>query len=190
MLTIPNRLTLSRILLIPFFVFLYYMPGSSSGLLAASIFILAGITDWLDGYLARRLEQSSSLGAFLDPVADKLLVATALVLLVSQPNLPYTALPAAVIIGREIVISALREWMAELGKRANVAVTYVGKIKTLLQFSAISILLICQSIQGAWLLILGYITLYAAAGLTLWSMVMYLQAAWPSLKADVQASGD
>jgi len=188
MISLPNRLTFGRILLIPFFVVMYYLPIPSSGVLAASIFALAAITDWLDGYLARRLAQASNLGAFLDPVADKLLVATALIILVAEPHLPYLAIPAAVIVGREIVISALREWMAELGKRASVAVSMIGKTKTVVQFVAIMLLLISNSYDFQLIRWLGYITLYAAAALTLWSMCLYLQAAWPELRTDI--SGD
>nr|MDQ3958755.1 CDP-diacylglycerol--glycerol-3-phosphate 3-phosphatidyltransferase [Pseudomonadota bacterium] len=127
---IPNTLTLVRIALIPIFVIVFYLPIKWSHVATAVIFALAALTDWLDGYLARRLGQTSALGAFLDPVADKLMVAVVLVFLLQQNPSPWLALPAAIIIGREITISALREWMAELGVRARVAVSSLGKIKT------------------------------------------------------------
>lgn len=175
---IPNYLTLLRILLIPILVGVYYLPFAWSHIAAAIIFALAGITDWLDGYLARTLGATSPLGQFLDPVADKLLVAVALVLLVSDPTLPYLTIPAAIIIGREIVVSALREWMAEVGKRASVAVSYVGKIKTALQMFALFVLLGLQPHSVKFAYLVGYSALYLAALLTLWSMFMYLRTAW------------
>ncbi|WP_289086394.1 CDP-diacylglycerol--glycerol-3-phosphate 3-phosphatidyltransferase, partial [uncultured Spongiibacter sp.] len=134
---IPNALTLFRIVLIPVFVLLFYLPFPGSYLATAAVFGLAGITDWLDGYLARKLGQSTPLGAFLDPVADKLMVAVALALLIERYDAWWFTLPAVIIIGREIVISALREWMAELGKRTSVAVSYLGKVKTTAQIIAI-----------------------------------------------------
>ncbi|PIQ44327.1 MAG: CDP-diacylglycerol--glycerol-3-phosphate 3-phosphatidyltransferase [Gammaproteobacteria bacterium CG11_big_fil_rev_8_21_14_0_20_46_22] len=176
---IPNILTLLRIFLIPVFVVCYYLPFASGPIIAAMVFIVAGVTDWLDGYLARKLHQASKFGAFLDPVADKLMVAVALVLMVSNPHLNYIAIPSAVIIGREIAISALREWMAELGKRANVAVGFVGKLKTAMQLAAIPILVGAIAIQAEWFRWAGYILLYVSAILTLWSMCVYLAAAWP-----------
>lgn len=129
-LNMPNLLTLIRILLIPVFIAAFYLPFSWANMVAAAIFTLASLTDWLDGYLARKLGQVSPFGAFLDPVADKLLVASCLLLLVGVKQLNYITLPAIVIVGREIVISALREWMAEMGRRASVAVSYIGKVKT------------------------------------------------------------
>ena len=175
---IPNLITVLRVLLIPFFILLFYLPYSWSYAAASSVFAFAAATDWLDGYLARRLEQSTPFGAFLDPVADKLMVAVALVLLVQEHHNVWLTLPAAVIIGREIVISALREWMAELGARTSVAVSYVGKLKTAFQMIAISVFLLnWQPIEP-----LAYVLLYTAVGLTLWSMVIYLKAAWPWLK--------
>ena len=178
---IPNYLTGLRILLIPIFVGIFYLPFHWAHLLSAIIFALAAFTDWLDGYLARSLSATSSLGAFLDPVADKLLVATALVLLVSDPTLPYLTLPAIIIIGREIVISALREWMAEIGKRTSVAVSYMGKIKTCIQMFAIFVLLAHQPASPIIVPIVGYTSLYLAAILTLWSMLIYLRTAWPNI---------
>lgn len=179
---IPNYLTLLRILLIPILVGVFYLPFHWSHLAAAIIFAIAAFTDWLDGYLARTLGAISSLGQFLDPVADKLLVAVALVLLVSDHHLPYLAVPAAIIIGREIVVSALREWMSEVGKRASVAVSYVGKAKTAIQMFAIFVLLGLQSATPLIAYIIGYAALYLAAGLTLWSMVMYIRTAWPDIE--------
>jgi CDP-diacylglycerol---glycerol-3-phosphate 3-phosphatidyltransferase len=178
----PNLVTMSRIFLIPIFVLVYYMPGPWANIGAAIVFGIAGITDWLDGYLARKLKQSSRFGAFLDPVADKLMVAVALVFLVSDPALPYIALPAAIIIGREIVISALREWMAEIGKRVSVKVSFLGKVKTAAQILAIILLLACNPLHAGLLLIAGYLCLYVAAVLTLWSMCIYLKVAWPDFE--------
>nr|VFJ75666.1 MAG: CDP-diacylglycerol--glycerol-3-phosphate 3-phosphatidyltransferase [Candidatus Kentron sp. FW] len=191
---IPNILTLFRIVLIPAFVLFFYIPLSWRPLIIAGIFGVAALTDWLDGYLARRLGQTSAFGAFLDPVADKLMVVVALVLLVGSHGTPWLAIPAAVIIGREIVVSALREWMAELGQRATVAVATMGKFKTIFQMVAIFIMLLGEPAVGplewhddSWLANLplfehiiytiGFVLLYVAALLTLWSMVVYLYAA-------------
>ncbi len=181
-LTIPNLLTLSRIVMIPVFVIIYYLPFKWSPLLAATIFALAGVTDWIDGYLARKWGQMTKLGAFLDPVADKLMVAVALVVLVEIHGNPLLTIPAMVIIGREITISALREWMAELGKRASVAVSYIGKVKTTVQMIAITGLIANAPDLGNWVVWLAYLLLYAATVLTLWSMLLYLKAAWPDLR--------
>jgi CDP-diacylglycerol--glycerol-3-phosphate 3-phosphatidyltransferase len=178
---IPNLITVLRVLLIPIFILLFYLPYHWSYMAASSVFALAAATDWLDGYLARRLEQSTPFGAFLDPVADKLMVAVALVLLVQEHANFWLTLPAAVIIGREIVISALREWMAELGARAQVAVSNLGKWKTAAQMLALIILLANPPAFTFWV-VLGYVLLMVAAGLTLWSMVQYLRAAWPHLR--------
>lgn len=180
MLTIPNVLTFFRILAIPLFVLAYYLPVSWGHLAAAILFTLAAITDWLDGYLARNLSQTTQFGAFLDPVADKLMVAVALMIVVGEVGVSYLAIPAAVIVGREIVISALREWMAEIGKRTSIAVNFIAKIKTLIQMVALILLLVYQPGYDT-ILILGVICLYIAAGLTLWTMIMYLRAAWPDL---------
>ncbi len=178
--TIPNILTLLRILLIPVFVVVFYLPVTWAGPGAALVFAVAGLTDWLDGHLARRWEQTTNLGAFLDPVADKLMVAVALVLLVQAEPTALLALPAAIIIGREITISALREWMAELGARGKVAVSMVGKVKTTAQMVAIFLLLVQGNPLGLPVMSTGYVLLYAAALLTLWSMFVYLKAAWPN----------
>ena len=178
---IPNLITVLRVLLIPVFILLFYLPFAWSYFAASAVFALASITDWLDGYLARRWQQSTPFGAFLDPVADKLMVAVALVLLVAEHTHLLVTLAAVVIIGREIVISALREWMAELGARAQVAVSNIGKWKTAAQMAALIVLLANPPLLNAWV-VLGYILLLIAAVLTLWSMVKYLMAAWPHLK--------
>jgi len=180
--TIPNILTMLRILAIPVIVLVYYLPFDWKYLAAAALFAGAAVTDWLDGYLARKWEQSSALGAFLDPVADKLMVAVALVLLVESHATAWLAVPALVIISREITISALREWMAEVGKRASVSVSNIGKVKTFAQMTAITGLLARQPSFEDPIVILAYGILYIATGLTLWSMVVYLRAAWPILK--------
>lgn len=180
---IPNILTSLRIVLIPVFVLAFYLPFAWAPIAAATIFALAAVTDWFDGYLARKLNQQSPFGAFLDPVADKLMVAAALVVVVELYDAPMVTIPAVVIIGREIVISALREWMAELGKRASVAVSYVGKVKTALQMGAIFFLVLAA--PGSMLAWGGVAMLYVAALLTLWSMVEYLKAAWPDLTEDL-----
>ena len=181
--TLANQLTILRLLLVPVFVAVFYLPYGWSYPVSALIFALAGLTDWADGYVARKYNQSTPFGAFLDPVADKLMVAVALVLLVEVHASPWFAIPAVVIVGREIVISALREWMAELGKRASVAVSYIGKVKTGLQIAAIIVLLAFNADSHPTLAFIGYVLLYAAAGLTLWSMFIYLKAAWPDLSA-------
>jgi CDP-diacylglycerol--glycerol-3-phosphate 3-phosphatidyltransferase len=169
---IPNALTIMRIMLIPVLVVVFYVPFKNHLLVAAGIFAFAAITDWFDGYLARKLGQMTAFGAFLDPVADKLMVSIALVLLVERHDTLLFTLAACVIIGREIVISALREWMAELGKRTSVAVSYVGKVKTTFQMIAIvGLLAIDPNTDESWLLALSYLMLYSAAVLTLWSPV-------------------
>jgi CDP-diacylglycerol--glycerol-3-phosphate 3-phosphatidyltransferase len=182
MLNIPNLLTLFRLVLIPVLVVVFYLPWPYAHMASAVIFALASITDWLDGWLARKLEQSTPFGAFLDPVADKLMVVVALVLLVADFHQPIFTIPALIIIGREIVISALREWMAELGKRSNVSVSWVGKLKTTLQMIAIIVLMASGPLLPTWWLWLGYLLLYVAVGLTLWSMFIYLRAAWADMK--------
>lgn len=179
---IPNQLTLLRILLIPVFVLVFYLPFEWNNLLACVIFVVAAITDALDGYLARKLNQMSSLGAFLDPVADKLMVAVVLVLLVQQNPVIYLALPAAIIIGREITVSALREWMAEIGASSKVAVSVLGKVKTIAQMVALGFLIFKESVLGIPVYTIGLVLIYIAAFLTLISMFQYLSAAWPKLK--------
>ena len=180
---IPNALTIMRIMLIPVLMVVFYVPFKNHLLVAAGIFAFAAITDWFDGYLARKMGQMTAFGAFLDPVADKLMVSIALVLLVERHDTLLFTLAACVIIGREIVISALREWMAELGKRTSVAVSYVGKVKTTFQMIAIvGLLAIDPNTDESWLLALSYLMLYSAAVLTLWSMFIYLRAAWNVIK--------
>ncbi len=177
---LPNLLTLLRILLIPVFIVVFYVPFEWAHVAAAIIFALASFTDWLDGYLARKLKQMSPFGAFLDPVADKLLVATSLLLLVGGRDINYITLPAIIIVGREIVISALREWMAEIGSRASVTVSYIGKVKTTVQMVALFLLLAFYP-STSYLGVLGFILLYVSAILTIWSMVIYIMIAWPQL---------
>lgn len=182
---IPNILTLLRIALIPVFVLFFYLPIEGANIITTAIFGLAAITDWFDGYLARKWKETSAFGAFLDPVADKLMVAAALLLIVDANPTSYAgywlALPALVIIGREITISALREWMAELGASATVAVSMMGKIKTTAQMAALVLLLFQTPLWGFPTVEVGVVLLYLAAVLTLWSMVLYLRAAWPVL---------
>ena len=178
---LPNILTLSRILLIPLLILFFYLPYRWSLYLCTLIFILAMLTDWLDGYLARRFNQQSSFGAFLDPVADKLVISTALILIVSRKQDWVIALPALVIVGREIAVSALREWMAELGKRSLLAVSVVAKMKTAAQAIAIAALLWYYPILGVDVHSIGLMLLYFAAILTLISMFDYLKIAWRSM---------
>ena len=182
---LPNALTLFRIALIPVLVLVFYLPFKNHLLVAAAVFAVASVTDWFDGYLARRMGLVTAFGAFLDPVADKLMVAVALVLLVERHDTILFTLAACVIIGREIVISALREWMAELGARTSVAVSVVGKVKTAFQMiSIIGLLAIDPNTGQGWLLGLAYLMLYAAAVLTLWSMFIYMQAAWKVMRPE------
>ncbi|MBS0374972.1 MAG: CDP-diacylglycerol--glycerol-3-phosphate 3-phosphatidyltransferase [Proteobacteria bacterium] len=181
--TIPNLLTALRIVLIPVIIGLFYLPFGWGDIVSGLLFAFAGITDTLDGYLARRTGQVSNLGAFLDPVADKLIVATALVLIVARDHNVVVVLTAAVIIGREIAISGLREWMAEVGKRHKVAVSGLGKFKTIAQIVGLSLMLFRENL---WILPtynLGLALTVVAAVLTLWSMTLYLRAAWPDLTA-------
>ncbi len=181
-LNLPTYLTLMRIALIPVMVAFFYLPWAWTHILCAVIFSIAGITDWLDGYLARRMNQTTRFGAFLDPVADKLMVSVALVLIVQADPTPYVAIASAIIIGREITIASLREWMAEIGQRAKVEVSSLGKWKTTLQITAIIILLMSLD-QGLTVLKMpGQVLLLFAAILTLWSMTLYLKAAIPLLK--------
>ncbi|MEM7466788.1 MAG: CDP-diacylglycerol--glycerol-3-phosphate 3-phosphatidyltransferase [Pseudomonadota bacterium] len=179
---IPNTLTLFRIAMIPCFAVVFYMNAKWAPIAATVVFGLAALTDWADGYLARRLGQTSKLGAFLDPVADKLMVAVVLVILLQADPSLWLAIPVAIIIGREITVSALREWMAELGVRGKVAVSHIGKVKTFAQMTAIILLILQHASQFQSLRLPGYGLLYVAAVLTLWSMVQYLRAAWPDLR--------
>ncbi len=182
---LPILLTLLRIALLPVIVVIFYLPYDWARPVSSLIFIVAGITDWLDGYLARLWNQESRFGAFLDPVADKLMVAVALVLLLEQYPHPWFTIPVAIIIGREIVISALREWMAEIGKRTSVAVSVIGKFKTTLQMIAIIVLLTQTSLNDTRIEILGFVALYTAAILTIWSMTVYMKAAWQDLSDSI-----
>lgn len=181
-LTLPNLLTLLRVVLIPVFVAVFYLPWQHASIAATLIFVVAAVTDWFDGWLARRWNQTSRFGAFLDPVADKLIVATALVLVVQQDPRWWLAVAVAIVIGREITISALREWMAELGERAAIKVSFVGKFKTAFQMIAIILLVLKEPLFGLPVYAIGLGFLAVAVVLTLWSMTAYLRAAWPLLK--------
>ncbi|MDD9811748.1 MAG: CDP-diacylglycerol--glycerol-3-phosphate 3-phosphatidyltransferase [Gammaproteobacteria bacterium] len=188
---IPNLLTLFRVALIPVLVVMYFWPSAYREVIITATFVLAALTDWLDGFIARRMNAATALGAFLDPVADKLIVSSALVLLVSDRTVLDTvlhpmpfAVAVAIIIGREIVVSALREWMAELGERGVVAVAQLGKYKTIFQMVSISVLLYGKAIYGVPIFLIGEILLYVTALLTLWSMVEYLRAALPYLREE------
>ena len=198
-LTVPTWLTLLRIVLIPVLIVLFYLPHRWANVASVTAFILAAATDALDGWIARHYNQSSAFGAFLDPVADKLMVAVALVLIVQGQHTAWMAFWASVIIGREIAVSALREWMAEIGQRAKVKVAAIGKLKTIVQMVALSCLLYAVTPPGRpastiWLRSLvfhiGDWLLAAAALLTLWSSLQYLMAAWPSLSANERADVD
>ena len=177
--SVPNTLTAIRIVLVPVLVVVFYLPFAWAPLACAAIFAVAAITDWADGFLARRLSQVSTFGAFLDPVADKLMVAVALVLLVQRDPTPWIAIPAGIIISREIVVSALRELMAELGQRATVAVATIGKVKTAAQMMALVLMLYRHDLGPVPMYWTGTLLLYAATALTIWSMVVYLRVAWP-----------
>jgi len=182
---LPNTLTWLRIALIPLFVAVFYLPDGwvpkhAINLTAAILFLLASVTDWLDGWLARRLNQMSAFGAFLDPVADKLMVVAALIVLVDLDRAGIAA--SLIIIGREIAISALREWMAKEGQSKSVAVSYIGKLKTTAQMIAITLLLYHDPLAGLPTQWLGRWLLDIAAFLTLWSMAHYLLMAWKSLR--------
>ncbi|MCQ8181638.1 CDP-diacylglycerol--glycerol-3-phosphate 3-phosphatidyltransferase [Methylomonas sp. SURF-1] len=179
--TIPTYLTLLRIALIPLLAIVFYLPWQYSNIASTLIFLIAGVTDWLDGYLARKMNMQTAFGAFLDPVADKLMVAIVLVLIVQEQGNPFLAVPAAVIIGREIAIASLREWMAEIGQRAKVKVSLLGKWKTTAQMTAVSLLLYREDLFGLPINSMGYWLLYLSAILTLWSMVNYLVAAFSTI---------
>ena len=181
---LPILLTWLRILAIPLLIALYYLPSpwmsdEERNLTATVIFMAAALTDWADGYLARRLNQTSAFGAFLDPVADKLMVAAALIVLVQLGRVD--AIIAAIIIGREITISALREWMATIGASKSVAVSMLGKIKTTAQMLAIPLLLMHGSLAGYSMNYIGTWLIWLAALLTLWSMGYYMRMAWPEI---------
>lgn len=178
---IPVVLTLSRIFAIPVIVIFYLLPFSWAHPVAAILLGLAALTDWLDGYLARSLSQTTQLGAFLDPVADKLLVAVSLVMVLNAHLIPHLGIAAAIIISREIAISALREWMSIIGKRVSVKVTVIAKYKTTIQMLALGMLVWYHPHSFFWIRWVGPILLYFAAVLTIWSMCVYLKAAWPDL---------
>jgi CDP-diacylglycerol--glycerol-3-phosphate 3-phosphatidyltransferase len=180
--TIPNLLTAIRIALIPAIIVLFYLPYPWSDMACGVMFAIAGITDSFDGYLARKLGQVSRLGAFLDPVADKLIVATALVLIVSKNPVWYVTLTAAVIIGREIAVSALREWMTVIGARHKMAVSGVAKFKTIVQITGLSMMLFREDLFGLPVYDFGLALTVLAAVLTLWSMIAYLVSAGPELR--------
>jgi CDP-diacylglycerol--glycerol-3-phosphate 3-phosphatidyltransferase len=185
--SIPNVITSMRIIFIPVLVVVFYFFPLEWRYIASSVvFAVASLTDWLDGYLARRLGQMTPFGAFLDPVADKLLVAVALVLLVEVHASAILAIPAMVIIGREIVVSALREWMAQYSSMRSVAVSVLAKVKTTFQMFALVFLLAGGPNLENPVVMLGYILLYLAAILTLWSMYEYLRLAWPDLSSGMK----
>ncbi len=190
---LPNFLTVLRILLVPIFVTLFYWGSDVRTFAATGVFAVAAITDWADGYLARRYQGVSPFGTFLDPVADKIMVVTALVLIASSGEMPkmLAGILISVIIGREITVSALREWMAELGERKKVAVSWLGKAKATTQMISILLLVYEHPLFGLSGRNLGIVLLVVAAAMTLWSMVGYLRAAWPSLMAsDVRLDKD
>ena len=177
-------LTLFRIAAIPLVVVLFYSPMEHARPIAAILFGIAGITDFLDGWVARRFGQMSKFGEFLEPVADKLMVAIVLVMLVQGDPDWYVDIIAMIIIGREITISALREWMATIGERANVKVNWTGKLKTVLQMFGIGFMVYENEFLGFDIYGIGFILLMAAAGMTIWSMIVYLRAAWPFISLD------
>jgi CDP-diacylglycerol--glycerol-3-phosphate 3-phosphatidyltransferase len=179
-LNLPTYLTLLRIALIPILVALFYLPWQGAHVACGVVFLCAGITDWLDGHLARKMGLTTRFGAFLDPVADKLMVAVTLVLIVQADPSPLVAISAAVIVGREITIASLREWMAEIGQRKRVEVSQLGKWKTTAQMTSITMLLFAMDLWPHLLKGLGQILLFLSAVLTLWSMILYLRAALPS----------
>lgn len=185
-LNIPNLLTWARILMIPLIVGVFYLPTDWLSVMernqfATAFFVIAAVTDWFDGWLARKLGQTSAFGAFLDPVADKLMVAAALVVLVELERA--SAIVAFIIIGREITISALREWMAKIGAAKSVAVSFIGKLKTVAQMVSIGFLLYNGPLLGLNVTLIGIWLLNLAAVLTLWSMVYYVRKAWPEISS-------
>jgi CDP-diacylglycerol--glycerol-3-phosphate 3-phosphatidyltransferase len=184
--TLANFFTCLRVLLIPVFMAVYYADFPWHYLVAASIFTFACVTDWLDGLLARRMNQSSRFGAFLDPVADKLLVTISLVMLAASYPSPWYIIPAAIMVAREVLVSALREWMAEQRQRDAVAVSKLGKIKTTVQMLALIVLLSTNQDGPASIWITGYALINLAALLTMWSMAIYIRRAWPALKSGLK----
>ena len=178
---LPNAVTLFRMGLIPLFVIVFYLPVGWSNIAAAAVFFVACVSDWYDGYLARSMQLESSFGAFLDPVADKLMVVVVIILLVQAHPSVWVALPAVVIVARELLISALREWMAELGSRTTVQVSFIGKTKTVTQMFALGFMTYDDTFFGLPIYEIGFAIFYLAAALTLMSMIIYLRAAWPVL---------
>jgi len=184
MFNLPNILSLLRIALIPVLMACYFLPIESAALWATVIFAIASLTDWLDGYLARKWDQTSAFGAFIDPVADKLIVAIALILVLYKTPEWYVLIPVVIIIGREITVSALREWMAEVGERNAVKVSFVGKLKTAFQMLSIGCLIFHNPLFGLPIFEIGMVLLYVASALTISSMWSYLKAAWPIMKSN------
>jgi len=180
--TVPTTITLFRIALIPLFVLVFYLPFAWANLAAAAIFAIASFSDWVDGFLARALKQESVFGAFLDPVADKLMVVVAIVLLVQAHPSLYVVLPSIIIVAREISVSALREWMAELGKSATVKVSFIGKAKTTAQLFSLFLMIYEEPIGKIPVYQIGLGFYFLAAILTIVSMFIYLRAAWPVIK--------
>ncbi len=179
--TLPTAITLFRIALIPLFVLVFYLPFGWVHIAATVIFTLAAVTDWIDGYLARSMALESRFGAFLDPVADKLMVVVVIIVLVEAHPSIWVVLPSIVIVARELTISALREWMAELGSGTTVAVSFVGKLKTVIQMIALGFMIYSEPFIGLPIFAIGLAIYYLAALLTLYSMFVYLRAAWPVL---------
>ena len=177
--TLPTAVTLFRIVLIPLFVIVFYLPFGWAHIAATAIFFVASVSDWFDGYLARSMQQESSFGAFLDPVADKLMVVVIIVCLVQANPSIFVTLPSIVIVAREISISALREWMAQLGSSATVRVTFIGKTKTFSQMFALGFMIFSEPFLGLPIFQIGLAIYYLAAVLTILSMIIYLRAAWP-----------
>ena len=181
--TLPTAITLFRIVLIPLFVIVFYLPFGWANIAATCIFVVASLSDWVDGYLARSMQQESSFGAFLDPVADKLMVVVIIVLLVEAHPSIYITLPSVVIIAREISISALREWMAQLGSSTTVKVSFIGKTKTVAQMLALGFMIFSEPLMGLPIYEIGLGIYYVAAILTIVSMIIYLRAAWPVINS-------
>jgi CDP-diacylglycerol--glycerol-3-phosphate 3-phosphatidyltransferase len=183
-LTLPTTITLFRIALIPLFIVVFYLPFTWANEAACAIFVLAAVSDWVDGYLARSMQQESPFGAFLDPVADKLMVVVIIVLLVQANPSIYVALPSVIIIAREISVSALREWMAQLGSSTTVKVSFIGKAKTVAQMISLGLMIYAEPLMGVPIFEIGFAIYYLAAILTIASMVIYLRAAWPVITSN------
>lgn len=181
---LPTHLTLLRLAFIPLLAVVFYLPWQYSNVVCTVIFVVAGVTDWLDGYLARKMQLETDFGAFLDPVADKVMIAFVLVLIVQSQASATLAVASAIIIAREIIIASLREWMAEIGQRATVKVSGLGKWKTTAQMFAIGFLLYKEDLLGLPINLIGIYLLYIAAILTLWTMVIYLLAAYSVLSEE------